>query len=245
MSRREAARGRSAAETLGDRPDVVRACAAADAEIVDSESVRLPCEVLELVAVAHERIERCRERPVVRDDVAARVAERVEGGSASVVLTDGQKPRHDLTIARTFSSNGSIVLGPRAQFNPATSAPASSIACRRPPASTPRPSSRPGDRERDHRRQTGRLNRLEGKQRFLAEREGLTHDVVHVGVDRPRDLLLEHRPNRRSRVGVVDEHVRVADVAREQRAGLVGDVLRERECLPVQLLEQVLLVDHA
>ena len=101
------------------------------------------------------------------------------------------------------------------------------------------------DRERDHRRQTGRLNRLEGEERLLTEREGLTHDVVHAGVDRPRDLLLEHRPNRGSRVGVVDEHIRVADVAREQRAGLVGDVLRERERLPVELLEQVLLVDHA
>ena len=48
------------------------------------------------------------------------------------------------------------------------------------------------------------------------------------------------------RLGVVGvEDVRVADVAGEERAGLVGDLLRERERVPVQLLEQVLLADDA
>src|SRR5207249_218065 len=39
--------------------------------------------------------------------------------------------------------------------------------------------------------------------------------------------------------------VRVADVAREQRAGLRGHFPGDRERLPVQLLEQVLLADDA
>ena len=41
-----------------------------------------------------------------------------------------------------------------------------------------------------------------------------------------------------------DEHVRVADVAGKQRAGLVGHLPRDRERLPVHRLEQVLLADR-
>ena len=42
----------------------------------------------------------------------------------------------------------------------------------------------------------------------------------------------------------LDEDVRVADVAGEEGAVLEGDLLRERERLAVERLEQILLADH-
>jgi hypothetical protein len=101
-------------------------------------------------------------------------------------------------------------------------------------------------RERDDRNLLRSLDDVEGDQRLLRVAERLADDEVHAGVDRPADLLLEHRAHRlvRCRVGgVVD--VGVADVAGEQRAGLLRNRLREIECSPVDRLEVLLAADYA
>src|SRR5262249_13088920 len=76
--RRVGALGRGAAEGLRDRADVMRAGAAADAEVGDPELERLAREVPELVARADERIEPGRERSPARR-IVLRVAKRLEG----------------------------------------------------------------------------------------------------------------------------------------------------------------------
>src|SRR5262249_53868148 len=68
-----AARRRAPPESLGQAAHVMRAGAAADAEIPHAEGVRVLPELGDLVAVAGEGVEGRRERPVVRNDLAARV----------------------------------------------------------------------------------------------------------------------------------------------------------------------------
>ena len=88
-----------------------------------------------------------------------------------------------------------------------------------------------------------RLDDVQRDERLFAPAEGLSDDEVHVCLDGPRDLLLEH-PTHCFPGGIVaDEDVRVADVAGEQGARVVRDLLRDRERAAVHLLEQVLLVD--
>src|SRR5438132_14400730 len=60
-----------------------------------------------------------------------------------------------------------------------------------------------------------------------------------------RSLLLEHRARGALRGVVLGEDVRVADVSRDQRIGLGSNLLGDRERLPVELLEEVLLADQA
>ena len=94
--------------------------------------------------------------------------------------------------------------------------------------------------------QAGRLDRLERHARFLGVGVGLGDDEVDARLGGPRDLLVEHRLDGLPGLGVVGvEDVRVADVAGEERAGLVGDLLRERERVSVQLLEEAFLADDA
>src|SRR5207245_359118 len=71
-----AARGRAASDRLGERADVVRARAAADAEVANAELVGLPAELGDLVAVARERVEGGRERLAVEAALAQRLEAR-------------------------------------------------------------------------------------------------------------------------------------------------------------------------
>src|SRR5262245_50256415 len=71
--RRVAAGQWLAAQGFGETPDVVRSRATADTEIADAQVERVPPELGDLVAVADERIERGRKRPVVRHALAVRV----------------------------------------------------------------------------------------------------------------------------------------------------------------------------
>src|SRR5712691_8995357 len=73
-----AARRRLAAERLGHGADVVRAGAAADAEIAHPELVGLLGERGDLPAVAGEGIEAGGKRLLARQAVAMRVGERLE-----------------------------------------------------------------------------------------------------------------------------------------------------------------------
>jgi len=100
------------------------------------------------------------------------------------------------------------------------------------------------DREGDHGGQAGCLDDVERDERFLAPAERLFDDEIDVGLGGPPDLLLEHLPHRLARCIVPDEDVREADVAREKRAGVVGDPFRDRERSAVHVLEEMLLVDH-
>ena len=75
--------------------------------------------------------------------------------------------------------------------------------------------------------------------------ERLRDQVVGAFLERPADLLLEHRAHGgmgRRIVGLVD--VGVADVAGHQAAVPVGDRARDPERLPVQVLEHVLAADQ-
>src|SRR5690349_9254007 len=76
--RAEPAGRRRAAEGFRHRADVLGGGAAADAEVVDSERRRRRRERGYLVAVDEEPVERGGERPPVRDQIAVRVAERLE-----------------------------------------------------------------------------------------------------------------------------------------------------------------------
>jgi hypothetical protein len=131
------------------------------------------------------------------------------------------------------------------QLKPITSAPAASSRC-----------AAAGDRQlvarqvvlvyrqRDDRGQRGSLDRLGSEQRFTGVGEGLGDDEVHARFDRPADLLVEHAARRRMRfriVRVVDAGV--AQVAGEQRAGVVCDSFRDVQRLPVDPLEVVLAPD--
>src|SRR4029079_16575573 len=70
------------------------------------------------------------------------------------------------------------------------------------------------------------------------------YDEVDARLGGPRDLLVEHRLDGPLGFGVFGgEDVRVADVAGEERAGLVRDLLREHERISVQLLEEPFLAD--
>src|SRR5215469_5245183 len=77
--RRVTARRRLAAERLGQRPDMVRAGAAADAEIVDAMLIGRLAELGDLEPVAGEGIERHRKGVVVGNAVTMPVVQRLEG----------------------------------------------------------------------------------------------------------------------------------------------------------------------
>src|SRR5947209_19210694 len=70
---------RGAAEGFGHGPDVMRACATADAEIPDADLSRLAREVGDLEAIAGEGVHRDREGPAIGEGVVTRVLERLEG----------------------------------------------------------------------------------------------------------------------------------------------------------------------
>ena len=99
--------------------------------------------------------------------------------------------------------------------------------------------------ERHDRRVAGFLDHLERNERLPDVGEGLGDDVVDTRVRGPADLLLEHRSHHATRLLVVREQVRVADVAGEERAALRRDLLRDRESLAVERFEQVLLADDS
>ncbi len=148
---------------------------------------------------------------------------------------------------RISRKSGSIVAGPRMQLRPTTSAPASA---RRWQASATVQSSRVTSALCIASVITAVLLRLlddvERDQRLLRPRERLADDEVDAGVDRPADLLLEHRAHGLVRRGirrVVD--VGVADVAGEERAGLRRDGLRDLERPAVDRLQILLAADHA
>ncbi len=96
---------------------------------------------------------------------------------------------------------------------------------------------------RDDRRKARLLDHLERERRLVDVRDGLRDDEVDARVGCPADLLLEHRPHGLLRLVVVRIDVGVADVPGEERPALGCDLLRDRERLPVDLLEQVLLPD--
>ena len=66
------------ADRFGERADVMRTCAAADAEIADVDFERLAAELGDLEPVAGERIERDGKRPRSRRTAPLRVAQRLE-----------------------------------------------------------------------------------------------------------------------------------------------------------------------
>src|SRR5215218_4391640 len=242
-----AARRGRAAERLGDAADVVRRGAAAHAEVGHAEPRRGGGELAELEAVARERVERDRERAVAGDAVAVRVGQRLEARlGVRRAVRDGQ--RGDVAVA-----GGADALDQRqhrARAADAVQADDRRAGVLDPPARVLRRPAlarlgRAVDRERDDRGQAGLLDHVERDQRLLGPGERLANDEVDVRVDRPRDLLLEHRPHRRrgfSVARVLD--VRVADVAGVQRAGLPRDLGGARKRAAVDLLERVLLADH-
>ena len=210
-------------------------------------SLRFPREVLELVAVADERVERRRERPVSGDDVTVRVAQRLEArllvgravgdgqrgdvaGDTLADLREQRQHRRGATDAVEADDVGTGVLEPRARVlgRPPLAGRGILVDGEGDDGGKPRPP--------DH---------LERDERLFPPRERLADDEVDTRIHRPRDLLLEHRSHRLPRRVVPDEHVRIADVAGEQRSGLVRDTLRDRERAAVHLLEQVLLPDDA
>ena len=92
-------------------------------------------------------------------------------------------------------------------------------------------------------RQSGLLDDVERDQRLLGVGERLRDDEVDTRIDRPRGLFLEHRAHGLPRLVVLREDVRVGQVAREERAALVGHLAGELERTPVELFEQMLLAD--
>jgi hypothetical protein len=101
------------------------------------------------------------------------------------------------------------------------------------------------DRKRDHRRRAGVLDDIQRDQRLLAPGKRLPDYEVNAGFDSSADLFFEYRADGGTRVIVGREHVRVADVAREERASLVGNLLRKRERLAVHRLEEVFPPEYA
>jgi hypothetical protein len=100
------------------------------------------------------------------------------------------------------------------------------------------------DRHRHRRAQSCRLDDRERELRFRAVGERLGDDVIDACLGGPCDLLLEHRTTRLDALrdrGIVD--VGVADVAREQRAGLGSDLFRDRKRALVERFELVLATD--
>src|SRR6266545_6997864 len=72
------ARRRMLADRFGERSNVMRASAAADAEIPDAHRERLAAEFRDLEPVAGERIERDRERTRAFGKMPMRIAQRLE-----------------------------------------------------------------------------------------------------------------------------------------------------------------------
>ena len=90
------------------------------------------------------------------------------------------------------------------------------------------------------------LDDIERNQRLLRVAERLADDEIDARIDRPADLLLEHRTHCALRSGIrriVD--VRIADVAGEERAAFFGDGLGEIEGAAVDRLEIALAPDDA
>mgnify|MGYP003287594989 CR=1 FL=1 len=101
------------------------------------------------------------------------------------------------------------------------------------------------ERHRHDRGEPGSLDLLERETRLLRVGERLGDDVVDARLGGPADLLLEHRASSALRLLIPGiEDIRVADIACEESAALGRDLLRERERLAVDLLEQVLLADQ-
>ena len=136
--------------------------------------------------------------------------------------------------------------GPREQFRPTTSAPAAS-SCRAASATLDPSRIRPS-RGRARVITAGlprALDRLERQEGLPGPAVGLAHDEVDAGVHRPVDLLVEDPARLLVRLRVVGPvDARVADVPREQGAGLARDLLREAERRAVDPLEVALPVDH-
>ena len=168
------------------------------------------------------------------------------GCSSVVRYGTGRAATWPSTAARTRSSIGSSVAGPREQFSPTTSAPASAsrlqassgvvpsritpVECTASVTTVGRPVARMTSSAMSA--SPSQLSRLRDQE-------------VRPALDGPADLLLEHRPHLGARGVVLGVDVRVGDVAGEQGAGLAGDVARELQRLPVERLEQVLLADDA
>src|SRR5436309_15736550 len=98
--------------------------------------------------------------------------------------------------------------------------------------------------ERDDGGQTCLLDCPECGEGLLGVRERLPDDEIDPCLDRPAHLLLEHRARGALRRVVLRVDVRVADVSRDQRVVLGCNLLGDRERLPVELLEEVLLADQ-
>src|SRR5580765_3543188 len=179
--RREAARGRPAAQRLGEAPDVMLARAAADTEIADVERERVLPELGDLVTVAEERIERGGEGAVagkgrVRQALEDRLRRRRPVGNRQ----RGHVTRHGGTNLpeqrqRRRWSPGAVEAddGGAARFEAATgighvpALPRGAVA---------------RDGQRDHGGAAGLPDRLEGEKGLASERVRLGHDEVDAGL---------------------------------------------------------------
>jgi hypothetical protein len=97
--------------------------------------------------------------------------------------------------------------------------------------------------EGHHRRQARGPDRLQGEQRFTQPAERLGDDEVCPSLGGPGHLLVERRTDLRHSRRPRLVHVGVAHVSRQQRPRFPGHPGSDRQGLPVERFEDVLLAD--
>src|SRR5579875_2007694 len=222
--------------------------AAADAEIAHAEIIGRLAELGDLVAIAGEGIQRHGEGMIVRDAIAMPVPQRLEGGLLGCGAVGNGQGRHvAFNLApnpleeRKHGARPATAIEPDDIHPGLLEAPARLL---RAPVLA-RDAVRM-DGEGDHRRQLRRLDGFERDERLAAMGIGLADDEVDAGIDGPLHLLVEHLAH-----GLVGRLVvrrigrGVADIAGDQRAGVLRHLLGDLERQPVHRLEVLLAADEA
>src|ERR1039458_8322252 len=245
VSRNAASLAETSARNMGcssiDGADLVRAAAAADADVLDPEVARRPGKERHLHARAPEGLQREREDPLHSLGPQALhrgrirgcpVGRRLRGSRAGDGIPDlSQQREHRLRPAVAVEADDRGAFG------------GENAAGLRVLIAVARPF-RLGSGERHHRRQTQPAHDLQRDQRLAEIVIGLGDDEVDALVHRPAQLLgvggTDHIAGRRI-VRVVDPGI--ADVARYQRVALLRDLAGDPDRVPVHRFQGALAAD--
>ena len=236
------------ADRFGQRANVMRTGAAAYAQVADAHRQRVATEVGEFEPVAGERIERDRKRLVAPIAMPVTVAQRLERRLLVVRPERDRQRRH-----RHRHHRADLLEQRHHRFGTANAVEPDHVG-----TGVLQPLARIGHapvftrhvglvhRQRDHRGLLRSLDHFQRDQRLLAPRKRLADDEIDAGIDRPADLLLEHRAHGFPRFGICGiEDVGIADVAGQQRAAFVGHCLGQFQRTAIHRLEVVLAADDA
>src|SRR6516164_9259847 len=225
-----AARRWTAAETLGERADVMRTGATADTEIANVGRESLAAEIEDLRARGHEGVQAVGERhPVTATGIPERHERRLRRGGAIRDRESGDMAFDggtDLLEQRQHGARAAMAIETH-DIGAGRFEPLAGLRRREPLARKLFAVHGEGD-YRGHLRVAA--NRLQRNQRLACPAESLGHEVVDSGLDRPADLLIENPLDllHGLAVGRVID-VRIAQVPGEQRAGAPRDALGDAE----------------